>query len=276
MPNITNRQHFVKYASKTQKNIIKKVNFYLIYNLLFLHLSCNSSRKLIEMSKGIFSSSIGRKFVMGLTGLFLITFISLHLLINLFSISSAELFNKASHFMATNPIIQIMQYVLALGFIIHIFMGITLSNQNNKARLIAYAMNKPGENSKFSARSMIYTGILVLLFLVLHIKDFFIELKFGNIEDVTYINNGVTTIYENAYGELVEIFSNPLYVGIYVIAFILLGIHLNHGFQSAFQSLGVNNKKCTPILKGLSVLFCFVVAIGFSAIALFHFINSLN
>jgi len=248
----------------------------LLSNLQVLHLSGNLSRKSIKMNKGIFNSSIGRKFVMGITGLFLITFISLHLLINLFSLGSAELFNKASHFMATNPIIQIMQYVLALGFIIHIIMGIKLTMQNNKARSITYAMNKPEENSSFSARSMIYTGILILLFLILHIKDFFIELKFGDVGDVTYLNNGVSTVYENAYGELVEIFSNPLYVGIYVVAFILLGIHLNHGFQSAFQSLGVNNKKCTPIIKSLSVLFCAVIAIGFSSIAIFHFINSLN
>jgi len=228
------------------------------------------------MNKGTFDSSIGRKFVMGLTGLFLITFISLHLLINLFSISSAELFNRASHFMATNPVIQIMQYVLALGFIIHIMMGIRLTMQNNKARNVKYAMNKPTENSTFSARSMIYTGMLVLLFLILHLKDFFWEIKFGHIPEITYLIDGVPTIYHNDFGELVEIFSNPYYVVIYVIAFILLGIHLNHGFQSAFQSLGVNNKKCTPALKSLSVLFCVVVALGFSTIAIFHFINSLN
>ena len=206
---------------------------------------------------------------MSLSGLFLITFIVIHLLINAFSLGlfwdGRELFNAGSHFMATNPLIQIMQYVLALGFIIHIIMGIRLTLQNNGARSVKYANNNPGENSSFSSRSMIITGMLVLLFLVLHIKDFFIEIKFNEL-------GGLPSDYDL----LLAVFSKPLYVGLYVFAFIALGVHLNHGFQSAFQSLGVNNKKCTPIIKNLGVLFCVVVALGFSTIAIFHFINTLN
>lgn len=218
------------------------------------------------MSKGIFSNSIGRKFIMGLSGLFLIVFMMVHLTLNLFSLGlcwdGRELFNAGSHFMATNPLIQIMQYVLALGFIIHIIMGIQLTIQNNAARSKKYISNNPSANSSFSSRSMIITGVLVLLFLVLHIKDFFVEIKFNEL-------GGLSSDYDL----LLAVFSKPLFVGLYVVAFILLGIHLNHGFQSAFQSLGINHKKYNPIIKGASVLFCIVVAVGFSSIALFHFFN---
>jgi len=220
------------------------------------------------MSKGIFSSSIGRKFIMGLSGLFLITFITLHLLINFFSLGlgwdGRELFNAGSHFMATNPFIQIMQYVLAAGFIIHIGMGIRLTMQNNAARKTKYAHNKPGENSSLSARSMIITGMLVLLFLILHIKDFFVEIKFNDL-------GGLPSDYDL----LLDVFSKPLYVGLYVLAFIALGVHLNHGFQSAFQSIGINHKKYTPIIKAAGSIFCVIIALGFSSIALMHYIHSL-
>jgi succinate dehydrogenase / fumarate reductase cytochrome b subunit len=210
------------------------------------------------------SSSIGRKFIMGLTGLFLVTFIAVHLLVNSFSLVSADLFNAGSHFMATNVLIQVMQYVLALGFIIHIAMGIVLTLKNNAARPVKYAMNKPGENSTFSSRSMIYSGVLVLLFLFLHLKDFFVPIKFEH------------GTYGTDYDLLVTVFSNPMFVGIYVVAFILLAIHLYHGFQSSFQSIGVNHPKYTPTIKFLGVLYCVIVGLGFSVIALFHYFNSLN
>lgn len=210
------------------------------------------------------SSSIGRKFLMGLSGLFLVTFIAVHLLVNSFSLVSADLFNRGSHFMGTNVFIQIMQFVLAAGFLLHIIMGLVLTMKNNAARPVKYAMNKPGENSTFASRSMIYTGLLVLLFLFLHLKDFFIPIKFEH------------GSYGTDYDLLVAVFSNPLYVVLYVVAFILLSIHLYHGFQSGFQTIGVNHPKYTPSIKFLGVLYCIVVGLGFSAIALFHFFNSLN
>jgi len=216
------------------------------------------------MSKGIFSSSVGRKFIMGLSGLFLITFITIHLLINLFSLISADLFNAGSHFMATNPLIQIMQYVLAAGFIIHIVMGIRLTIQNNAARPVKYACNKPGENSSFASRSMIYTGMLVVVFLILHMKDFFVEIKFNHLSNVAVAN-------PTDYDLLVQVFQNPIYILIYVIAFIALGIHLNHGFQSAFQTMGLNHKRYNPLIKSAGVAFCALITVGFSAVALFHF-----
>jgi len=165
--------------------------------------------------------------------------------------------------MATNAFIQVMQIVLGAGFVLHIGMGVALTIKNRAARPEKYAHNKPGENSSLSSRSMIITGMLVLIFLILHMKDFFIELKFGD-------RGGYDTDYEL----LVGVFSIWYYTVIYVIAFILLGIHLNHGFQSAFQSMGINHRKYTPFIKLLGAAFSFIIAIGFSIIALFHFVNA--
>lgn len=215
------------------------------------------------MSKGMFSTSVGRKILMSLSGLFLITFIVVHLGVNLLSLSSnPDLFNEASHFMATNPVIFVMQFVLAFGFIFHIVMGIYLTKKNNAARPIKYAYNKPGESSSFSSRSMIITGMLVLLFLILHMKGFFYTIKCTDMGDKT------------DYDLLVETFGMWQYTVVYVVSFILLGIHLNHGFQSAFQSIGINHKKYTPWIKMAGVAYCILVTVGFSAIALFHFINA--
>ncbi len=218
------------------------------------------------MSKAfeMFSSSIGRKFVMSLTGLFLITYLVIHLAINLLSLVDAHLFNEASHFMGTNWFIQAMQYVLALGFIFHIVQGIALARSNAKARPQKYALDKPSTNSSFSSRSMIITGLLVLLFLVLHLRDYFWELKFDDM-------NGHATDFDL----VVALFANPLYTGLYVFSFIMLGIHLNHGFQSAFQSVGVNHPKYTPGIKKFGVIYCVIVSAGFSLIALVHYFNSL-
>lgn len=218
------------------------------------------------MSKALsmFTSSVGRKIVMSLTGLFLITFLTLHLAVNLLTLTSRDAFNEAAHFMGTNWFIQSMQYVLALGFLLHIVQGLILASQNSKARPAKYAYNKPSANSTFSSRSMIITGILVLLFLILHIRDYFWELKFDDM-------NGLPTDYDL----VVTLFANPLYTVIYVISFVILSIHLNHGFQSAFQTIGANHPQYTPFIKILGTIFCWVMGLGYSAIAIIHYINQL-
>ena len=196
---------------------------------------------------------------MSLTGLFLVTFLVLHLVINLFTLlPDSELFNEASHFMASNPLIQIMQFVLAFGFIMHIGTGIKLTYENNKARPVKYVKDRPGENSSASSRSMIYTGLLVLAFLCLHLYDYLYQIKFVGVED--------------DYVLVTQLFDSWLYTLIYVVAFILLGVHLNHGFESAFQSLGANHRKYTPLLKKIGLIYSAVTAAGFSLIAIYHFI----
>ncbi|MCB9244850.1 MAG: succinate dehydrogenase cytochrome b subunit [Flavobacteriales bacterium] len=212
---------------------------------------------------GFFTSSIGRKIVMSLTGLFLITFLIVHLGVNLLTLVSAELFNEASHFMATNPLIQAMQYVLALGFVLHISQGIILQIRNKQARPQNYAMNKPATNSSWSSRSMILTGLLILLFLILHLKDYFWVMKFGEMP-----------AGQTDYDLVTGLFQNKLYTLIYVASFILLGFHLDHGFQSAFQSAGVNHRKYTPMIRKIGRVYSLLMALGFSLIALyFSFAN---
>ena len=208
-------------------------------------------------------SSIVRKFIMALSGLFLIVFLITHLVINSLTLaSSKDLFNEAAHFMATNPIIYAMQYVLALGFIIHIGMGIKLTIQNKRARSQEYVYNKMSKNTDLSSRSMIVSGGLVIVFLALHLRDYFYQMKFIGLPEGT-----------TDYDLVVNLFTNPYYTAVYVIAFIVLGVHLNHGFKSAFQSMGANHKKYNPLIKIVSTAYSIVIALGFSTIAIFHFIN---
>jgi|TARA_B100000780_G_scaffold270597_1_gene230581 succinate dehydrogenase / fumarate reductase cytochrome b subunit len=208
-------------------------------------------------------SSIVRKFIMALSGLFLIIFLITHLVINSLTLSAdKELFNVAAHFMATNPVIYLMQYVLALGFILHIGMGIKLTIQNKKARPQNYVYNQSSKNADVSSRSMIISGGLVLVFLCLHLRDYFYQIKFVGLPEGT-----------TDYDLVVNLFSNPIYTAVYVISFIVLGLHLNHGFKSAFQSVGANHKKYNPTIQLVGTAYSIFVSLGFSTIAIFHFIN---
>ena len=221
------------------------------------------------MSKGFSNSSVGRKVLMALSGFFLISFLILHFVINFLSVFSEGIFNMASHFMGTNWIIQfIMQPVLLFGVLFHLGMGIYLELKNRAARPIKYAMNKPGENSSWISRNMVITGIMIFLFLGLHFYDFWIP----EIQD-----KFIDGIWDNPtkyFPHLVHKFEDPIRVGIYCISFIFLGLHLLHGFQSAFQSAGFNHTKYTPLIKKLGNLFAIAVPLGFIFIALFHHLCS--
>jgi succinate dehydrogenase / fumarate reductase cytochrome b subunit len=214
-------------------------------------------------------STIGRKVLMALSGLFLVSFLVIHVSINLISVFSEDAFNEASHFMGTNPLIQFaMQPVLMFGVIFHLIMGIYLEIQNNKARQIKYAYSKPSANSNWMSRNMIYTGAMVMAFLGLHFYDFWIHEM-----DVKYISAVADLSPTRYYHEMVEKFQDPIRVVIYLVAFIALALHLLHGFQSSFQSVGFNNNKYTPIIKKLGFAFAIVVPALFAIITLFHFLN---
>ncbi|HEY9083889.1 MAG TPA: succinate dehydrogenase cytochrome b subunit [Vicingaceae bacterium] len=220
------------------------------------------------MSKGFSTSSVGRKILMALSGFFLLFFLLQHFVINFLSVLSADAFNETSHFMGTNPLIQyILQPILLFGVLFHLGMGIYLDLQNKKARPVKYAMNKPGENASWMSRNMIITGIMIMLFLGLHFYDFWIpEIK----------DKFIDGIWDNPtkyYDHLIHKFADPVRVGIYVLAFVFLALHLLHGFQSAFQSVGFNHRKYTPIIKKLGNLYAIIIPLGFIFIAIFHFIN---
>ena len=219
------------------------------------------------------SSSIGKKVAMALSGLFLLVFLLQHMSINMMSVISADLFNEVSHFMGTNPLVQgLLQPILMFGVIFHLGMGIKLELENRAARPVKYAMNKGGANSTWMSRNMIITGITVMLFLGLHLYDFWIhemQVKYMQGDMSGLLPNGEFRYWE----ELHEKFHDPVRVGIYVLSFVFLALHLFHGFQSSFQSVGFNHKKYTPIIKKLSNVYAVVVPLGFVVVAVYHFIT---
>lgn len=220
------------------------------------------------MSKGFSNTSVGKKYLMALSGFFLLFFLLQHFIINFLSVISADAFNEASHFMGTNPLVQyLLQPVLLFGVIFHLAMGMRLELQNKSARPVKYAMNKPATNSNWVSRNMIFTGIMIFLFLGLHFYDFWIpEIK----------DKFIDGIWDNPtkyYDHLTHKFVDPIRVGIYVLAFVFLSLHLLHGFQSAFQSVGFNHGKYTPIIKKLGNIYAILIPLGFIFIAIYHFIN---
>lgn len=206
---------------------------------------------------------------MSLMGLFLMTFLVVHLGINLLLVfdPSRELFNEVAHFMGTNPIIQIFQWVLFAAFVFHIILGVVLQIQNWIARPKGYKVKAASEDSFFS-RYMIHTGIIIFVFLIIHFANFFIKAKvFHGAPE--FIMNGVPAGMEDMGILVMQLFEMPEYVFGYVIALIILGFHLDHAFQSAFQSLGINHKKYTPIIKGFGHLYSIVITLGYILIPLF-------
>lgn len=213
------------------------------------------------------SSSIGRKLVMSLSALFLIFFLLQHFTINILSVFAPKAFNEASHFMGTNPVVQFaLQPILILGVVVHFVMGFVLEFKNRSSRPIKYHSNNGAANSSWMSRNMIYSGLVILAFLILHFLDFWIpELNYKYVESLP----GDPNRYHE---ELVHKFVSPIRVSAYVISFVLLALHLLHGFQSAFQSIGVNNKY-TPTIQAIAKAYSIIVPLGFIFIAIFHFLN---
>lgn len=219
-------------------------------------------------------TSIYRKIIMALSGLFLLIFLLQHFIINSLSVISPDAFNEASHFMGTNPIVQFLaQPILIFGVVIHFIMGVVIEMQNRAARPQKYAYSKPSANSSWFSRNMIISGVVVVLFLLLHFYDFWIpEIKTKFIDgDMSGTMAGVEGY--RYFTELQHKFTSPVRMGIYILAFVFLAFHLNHGFSSAFQTVGFNNKY-TPAIKKFAVAYSFLIPLGFIFIAIFHFINS--
>ncbi|HZL76519.1 MAG TPA: succinate dehydrogenase cytochrome b subunit [Bacteroidales bacterium] len=208
------------------------------------------------MSKILFTS-ITKKFTMALAGLFLLTFLPLHLFINLMLLKSEPgPFNTAAHFMATFPLIKIMEVVLFGVILIHISWGVFLQIQNWFARPVGYASGNKSEISFFS-KFMIWTGATILTFLILHWFNFyFIKLGIvkGNAED----------FYSVAH----SLFKVPAYDYIYLTCFALLGFHLYHAFYSAFQTLGLNNRIWSPVVKIVALVYAIIIPAGFAFISI--------
>jgi succinate dehydrogenase / fumarate reductase cytochrome b subunit len=202
---------------------------------------------------GFFKSSIGRKVSMALSAFFLMFFLLQHLAINILSVFSPELFNEVSHFMGTNPVVQFaLQPVLIFAVVFHFVVGFILELKNNKARNVSYAKNNGAANSSWMSRNMIWSGVTILAFILLHFIDFWfpeINTKF-----------------------IQEKFVSPIRVAAYVISFVFLGLHLAHGFTSAFQSMGSTaGRKKT--LQTIGKAYSIIVPLGFIFIAIYHHLN---
>ncbi|MEL6916088.1 MAG: succinate dehydrogenase cytochrome b subunit [Bacteroidota bacterium] len=217
---------------------------------------------------GLIKSSIARKVAMALSGFFLVFFLLFHSTVNMTSVFSSDVYNQFSHFLGTNFVVQVfMQPVLVFGVVFHFIMGFILEIQNRKSRSVKYTMYKGSANASWVSRNMIISGLVILAFLGLHFADFFIpELVHKYVES----HPEDPTRY---FPELLHKFENPVRIVLYVISFVLLAMHLWHGFASAFQSMGVNNKYSAGIKKFTQV-FAIVVPAAFIFIALFHHFNS--
>ena len=236
-----------------------------------------------------FSFSIGKKLIMGLSGLFLITFLPVHLAGNLLLFKGAAAFNEYVEFMGHNPLIRVMEIVLFAGFAIHIVDGLMLALQNKKARPVGYAVNAGNKNSSLFSRIMPHTGIIMLVFLILHLVSFFVKARFG--VDVPYEGidpsqySGPSFASQgaalglgagedwSAFHKTAGVFSIAWYSIFYVVAMVVISFHLLHGFQSAFQTLGFRHKKYFPIIKALGLGYAILIPAAFAVIPIYFLLN---
>ncbi|MCB1146275.1 MAG: succinate dehydrogenase cytochrome b subunit [Leptospiraceae bacterium] len=211
--------------------------------------------------KETFTSSIGRKLIMSITGLFLIGFLLTHLSGNLllFIQDQGVAFNEYSKFMSTSPIIRVLEVVLVAGFLFHIVDGIMLSIKNKKSRPVGYK-KRSGSESSFFSKFMPQTGLFIFIYLIIHINSFTIKHRVVEPGNLDFYGT-VSDAFRYGWG--------GFYWAFYVLAMVLLAFHLNHGFQSAFQSLGLNHKKYSPIIKTLGSLYSIVVPAAFAAIPVY-------
>jgi succinate dehydrogenase / fumarate reductase, cytochrome b subunit len=213
------------------------------------------------MSKVLFSS-ISKKLVMALAGLFLLTFLPVHLIINLMLLrSDPEPFTKAAHFMATFPVVKIFEAILFAAIVIHVSWGIFLQIKNWLARPVGYVGGSKAETSFFS-RYMIWTGATVFIFFILHFFNFYF-VKIGLVKGDP----------EDFYNMAHSLFAIPAYIYIYLACFAILGFHLNHAFSSAFQTLGLNHRIWTPVIKVVAFIYSIVIPVGFACIPVILWIS---
>ena len=219
----------------------------------------------------LLKSSLAKKYWMALTGLFLCAFLIVHLAGNLTLLrnpaDAGPAFNEYTAFMTSFPLIKLTSYLLYFSILFHAIDGILiLARENKKARPINYAYSKPERNSIWASRNMGVLGTAIFVFIVLHMANFWFKYKFVGIE------NGPGNL-PDMYGVVVAAFKEGWYTAIYVLSMIILGFHLWHGFQSAFQSLGINHHKYTPAIKLVGKVFSVVIPALFAIIPIYIFIN---
>jgi len=231
----------------------------------------------------LLTASIGRKLLMSVSGLFLVLFLFVHLILNsfllldsCFGFEKGQMFNAGVHFMGTNPLIKVIEPMLALGFLVHIIYSLILTFQNMKARgPQSYASGNKTSGVEFASQNMLVLGLVIFSFLVVHIFNFYLKMK-GFIAwepgEATFPFFGLTATGEDAYTMVHETFRFLPIVLIYIIGSIGLAFHLSHGFWSSFQTIGLNNSKWLPRLKCVSNIVAIVLGGGFTVIALAQYL----
>lgn len=227
-----------------------------------------------------FTSAVGKKIVMALTGIFLIIFLLVHVGLNACIFAdwvdtkdNGEMFNKAAHFMGSTIITRILEMVLFAGFIIHIIQGYVIEAKNRVHRGQGYKMALGSRGSTWMSRSMALLGTLIFLFLILHISKFWWSSRVTqDLDSVVYNNVEMHNLFLRMY----SVFQQPWIVVAYLIGVAALGFHLFHGFHSAFRSMGVHNKKYLGMLKWLGYGFTILVSIGFALMPVSMYLNWVN
>lgn len=223
---------------------------------------------------GILKSSIVKKYWMAATGLFLCLFLVGHLAGNFQLFIPGEAgkiqFNEYAVFMTTNPLVKLLSYLTYASVLFHAIDGVVLTMQNKKARPVQYAYNKPSANSIWSSRNMGILGTIMLVFIVMHMGQFWFKYKFG---DVPYMETADGEKMKDLHTIVMAAFQQSWIVALYVISMVAMGFHLWHGFSSAFQSMGVNHPKYTPVIKKIGYAFAVLVPLGFAIIPIYLFVT---
>jgi len=204
--------------------------------------------------KANISTSVGKKLMMAVTGLCFCGFLVGHLLGNFTMYGGSELFNSyAEHLQSLGIILRVVEAVLICLALVHIITGLVLFVKNRSARPVRYQMKKKAGGRTLGSATMPYTGLLLLCFILFHLFHF------------TFIDKSDTTVFD----VVANAFQNPLFSVMYIVAVIIAGVHVSHGFWSAFQTIGADHPKYTPLIKGVSILLALVVAIGFGSLPVY-------
>jgi len=221
--------------------------------------------------RSFINSSIGRKIIMGLTGLFLCIFLIAHLAGNMLLLmgDGGLSFNIYAHFMATNPLVRVIELILVVAIFWHIIEAAIITIKNNRARKIGYEVSNASANSTWFSRNMGIFGLFILIFLVIHIANFFVAARLGELPpDVNGNKDLYTVVFES--------FSNVWYVLFYVVSMAFLGFHLAHGVYSSFRTVGVSHKKYVPTLKFIAYFFAIVIPILYAVIPIYFYLIANN
>lgn len=217
-----------------------------------------------------FTSSIGRKLIMSLTGLFLILFLLVHLIGNLQLLAGdgGKAFNIYSDFMGNNTLIQIISKGNFFFIILHTIQGLLLYFKNKGAKGSKYAVS-PKDKTSWASKNMAILGTLILAFLLMHLGHFYFQFKFNEVAQAMVTYDGIEMI--DAYTRVHQVLTNPLWLGCYLVGLLVLAFHLMHGFESAFQSLGLRHKKYTPLISFVGKAYAIIIPLGFAIIPLYMF-----